>query len=244
MRWLLVREHHDVVFDRTAWHVYVAELARCDWCVVTLCTHAPSLQATRQVRQRASVHQLADDRSASAGVATDDVDEAQTVEAKAGHIDVVHEVVVLQAQRVIFFPVTAHGQHLLSAAVDCHDVRLGQLIFLVVHTVNQHVNADLQQRVAVVVLDCVATLLSLFLLHVCGERLGVAEVNLTIEPGGHQLVHLVLCLTHHVGDALGGLDVRRTVGHHNIFCWQIHRDLTAQQRVEVHLLERATCEAQ
>jgi hypothetical protein len=42
---LLVRQRHDVVFDGTAGHVHVAELARRDGCVVTLDAQTTSLEA-------------------------------------------------------------------------------------------------------------------------------------------------------------------------------------------------------
>ena len=49
LRRLLVRERHDVVFDRTRRNVYVPELSRCNRRVVSFDTKSASFETTRKV---------------------------------------------------------------------------------------------------------------------------------------------------------------------------------------------------
>ena len=66
---------------------------------------------------------------------------------------------------------------------------------------------NLKQCVTLVVSQGVATLLGFLLLDVGVERNRLAQVLLAIEPACHQAIHLVLCLTHHVRNTLGLLNV-------------------------------------
>ena len=68
----------------------------------------------------------------------------------------------------------------------------------------------------------------------------IGQLNVTIEPSFLELDNLVLGLAHHMGDAVAGVQVRGPVGQDDVFCGDKHRHLTAQARVVVHLLERAT----
>ena len=47
--WLLIGERHDVVFDRSAWHINVPEFTWGDWRIVSFDPHATGLQSTGQI---------------------------------------------------------------------------------------------------------------------------------------------------------------------------------------------------
>ena len=145
------------------------------------------------------------------------MNQTQTVEAKTRHVDVVHEVVALEHEGVFLIPVAAHGQHLVGALVDCHDVRFGQLVFFVIHTLNAQVCMHFEQCVAVVILQCVAAFFRFLFLDVGVKRRGFAKVTLFVETRSHELLDLVLGLAHHVGHTFCGLNVAGAVWHDDVF---------------------------
>ena len=59
-----------------------------------------------------------------------------------------------------------------------------------------------------------------------------------------QFLQLVFCLTHHMCDALGILDVRRTIRYNDVFSGDKRSNLATLTWVVVHLLERTAREWQ
>ena len=151
---LLVRERHDVVAHGPAGHVHVAPLTRTDGGVVPLDPEPLGLEATRQVRQGTCVDQLTDKRRAGLGEGTDQVDEAEGIEAKARDVGVVDEVVALGLVLVVRVPVAADSQNGRRALLDSDHVRqadaCGLAVVLVLVTLKVQVDVHLQQLVAVV----------------------------------------------------------------------------------------------
>ena len=237
LTWLLVGERHDVVFDRAGGDVHVAELARGDRSVVALDPQPPGFQPAGQVRQRAGVDQLTYQAGASACVAADQVDQAQTVCTEAHHIGVLHEVLALELELVVFLPVTANGQHLRRGAVYRDDVGPGNAVLVLMpgHVV---VDMNLKELVALVVCKGIPLVLGLVLLDVGGGAQRGAEVHVAIKPAYLQLTNLILRLAHHVGDTLRGHGTRRAIGDDDVFGWAEDRRLAPQTGVVVHLLER------
>ena len=123
---------------------------------------------------------MADQRSASAGIATDDVDQAKAIHTKAGHVGVLHEVLALEFELVVFVPVAADGQHLGGRAVNRDHI--GQCDLVLVLIAGQVVvNTHLQHLVAVVFCEAEALVLGLALFNVREERLRLTQVNIAIE---------------------------------------------------------------
>ena len=120
---LLVWERHDVVLDGPARDIHVSELPGRDGRVITLDAHTACFQPAGQVAQRTCVNQLPNKRSASAGVAPDDVNKTHAIRAEARDVVILHQVLTLLMSLVFFFPVTVDGQHLVSALVYRDDVR-------------------------------------------------------------------------------------------------------------------------
>ena len=86
-------------------------------------------------------------------------------------------------------------------------------------------------------------LLGFLLLDVGADVDRITQLNVTVEPSYLQLAHFILGLAHQVSDALGCLNVGRTVRDDHILCRHEHRHLATQTRIVVNLLERCTCQA-
>ena len=113
-----------------------------------------------------------------------------------------HEVVALELELVVFFPVTANRQNLVSAAHNrnhvrqCDPCRLA--IILVLKPGQVQVNVHFVELKPIVV-RCREPSLSVFLfLNICLELLWLPQLYVAVEPSLHQLDQLVLGLAHTV----------------------------------------------
>ena len=171
------------------------------------------------------------------------MDQAQTIHAEAGHVGVLHEVLVLELELVGLIPVTADGQHLCGRAVDRHDVRPCDAVLVLVpgHVV---VHADFQNLVAVVVRQGKPLVFCFALLDVRVERDGLAQVHVAVEASHLQLLDVVLGLAHDVCHALRSTRTRCAVRDDEVFGRDKHCSLATDARVEIHLLERSAGQTQ
>ena len=94
------------------------------------------------------------------------------------------------------------------------------------------------QRVPVVVHVAKAGLFVFGLLDVCLRLVSIRQLDVAVEASLLEFQNLVLGLAHDVGHAVAGVQVCRAVRQDDVFCWDKHRHLAIQARVEIHLLER------
>ena len=201
LAWLLVRERHNIIPDRSARNVHIPELARSNRCVITLDTQPTGLQTTRQVTQRTCINQLANQRCTCPSITTDQVNQTQSVSTEAGYVGILHEVLALEFLLVVLFPVTANRKNCSRTALDSNYIRQSNTIF-VFKTRQVKVSMNLIQLVTVVVCQRVSLLLSLLLLYVSKYMDWITKLNITVEPSDLQLAYLILCLTHYVSYTL------------------------------------------
>ena len=170
------------------------------------------------------------------------MEETEAIGSEAGDVLVVHKVLTLEAQDVVFFPVAANGQNLVCAFnqgnyVWQRNAGLFAVIVFVFISGQAQVNVALIQCVPVVVHVAEAGLFVLGLLDVCLALVSVWQLDVAVEASLLELDDLVLGLAHDVCHAVAGVQVCRAVGQDDVFCWDEHRHLAIQAWVEVHLLE-------
>ena len=249
LAWFFVRQRQDVVAYRARRNIYVPELSRCDRCVVALNAKTARLETARKIRKRTSINKLANKHSGRLSVATNKVNETISIEAKPRNVLIVNKVLTLGVESVPLVPITSYGQNLSRGLFYRHNVRqrdasLLAILVLVLVALEVKIDVHLQHTVAII-LECRhAHLLGLLLLDVVELMRRITQVHVHIEPSFLQLGDLILCLTHHVRDPLGTLQTGCTVGHNDVFCGDEHRNLTANARVVVDLLERRASQGQ
>ena len=155
-----------------------------------------------------------------------------------------YEVVALGFLLIVWVPVATDGQDRLGSLVDGHDVGQRDTVVVLIPilvVLDDEVDVHLQQLVAVVSLGPEAQLLGYLLLYLvkCISRL--RQLHITVEPCGLQARKLVHRFTEDMGDAFSDFQAGRAIRDDHILCGHIHRHLTPQRRVEIHLLERIAC---
>ena len=143
---------------------------------------------------------------------------------------------------VAFFPVPPNSQHVLGSALDGDHVRKGDAV-LVFKSRQVIVNVNLKELETVIISKRVALLFGLLFLNVGEDMYRIAKVDVTVEASHLQLLDLVRRLPHHMGDALGVIDIRRPIRHNNIFSRQEDSNLPPHCRVVVDLLKSRASQA-
>ena len=171
------------------------------------------------------------------------MEEAKAVGSEAGDVLVVNEVLALEFEVIIFFPVAANRQNVIRAFNHCNDVRQQDacrvtVLVQVFVAFKVQINVALVQGEPLVVQVAEASLFVLGFLNIGLRTAGLTQLNVSIEPCGLQFDDLVLGLAHDVRDAIASVHVCRTVGEQHVFGWHKNRHLTSQTGVKIHLFER------
>ena len=211
--------------------------------VITLNAKSARFKASGEIGEGARIDELTDKHCGGLGIAADEVDESVPVEPKAGDVLVVDEVLSLDVEFVSFIPIPPNSQNSLRALLDGHDVRQSdpsRLTVFVFVLEPRQVKEDvhLKDAIAVVTDAGEAHLLGLLLLNVVKLVARLTKLHITVEPSLHQTHHFLLGLTHDVCDALGVLNIGRSIRHHDVLGGDEHRHLTPFARVVVDLFER------
>ena len=177
------------------------------------------------------------------------MDKTVSVEAKPGDVLVMHEVLSLGFELVVFIPIPPNSQNLAGALLHSDDVRQRDArhltVFVLVLKPNEvQVNVHLKHAEPIVIDGRHARLFSLLLLNVVQLVARLAQLHVHVEPSGYQLEQVILGFTHHMRYPLGRLKTRRAIRHHNVLRADKHRYLTPLARVKVHLFERRACQRQ
>ena len=180
---------------------------------------------------------------------TDQVDQAEVVEAKSRNVSIVYEVLTLGLELVVLQPVAAYGQHLHRAFFNRHYIRqcyTRRLAVLVLVLVPFQIKVDvhLQQLIPVVHRGGQSSLFVLLLLNLVHCTYRVAKIDVAVEASNLELSQLVLGFTHAVGNPLCIFKVLRTVGHDDVFSRDEHRRLAVKAGVKVDFLERIARQTQ
>ena len=168
------------------------------------------------------------------------MEQTETVGTEAGDVLVVHEVLALELELVVFVPVAAHRQDGVGATDHGDHVRQRnlRLVFAQRVALEVQVHVGLIQRETVVVQVAEAGLFVLGLVDLADGFVRVTDLHVTVEASFLQLDDLVLGLAHDVCQAVASLDVGRAVGQEDVFGRNKNRHLAVKAWVEVDLLER------
>ena len=243
---LLIGHREQALAQRTPGHIGIAPLTRHKRSIVPFDTQALGLQTSRQVRQCTRVDQLAQDRRSRLGEATDQVDQTRAVEAHTREIRIVHEVHHLPLASVIFLPVVSDRQNRARTFVDGNDVGSSYPVLIIVGRGQVDIDVHLKDCTSVIVVRrrVFARHLVIFLFNIRDILLRCGQLHIAVEAYNLQREDLVLGLLHHVRVARRGLQVRRTVGHDEVFGGHEHRHRTLKDRIVVDFLERRASQRQ
>ena len=188
LRGFFVRKEGNSVLDGARRNVNVPKFARHQRRTIALNPQTTSLQTSREISQRPSIHKLPKNGRGRLGNTTNQMNQTKGIEPKPRNIPILNEVHPLQFQRIVLAPVPIDRQHQTTLAINSDDIRQGNtcrfaVLALIFKPFNVQFDVHFKELVAIISISLsLARQFVLTLLNLTDLRHGLGQIHVPIEP--------------------------------------------------------------